>query len=110
MGPGAPFMTMKQLNHYLFAILATALLGCSSLLNGDPANPPAWDRIRLGMTREQVYASLGQPVSETQREADWKSPEVKAGWPSKTTHWRKLEVYFDESGRVNMTRDYAQQN
>ena len=101
---------MKQINLCLAAILAAALLGCSSLLSGDPTSPPAWNRIQTGMTREQVHAALGQPVLETEREAAWKTPEVKVGWPSTTTRWRVLEVYFDESSRVNMARDFAQQN
>jgi outer membrane protein assembly factor BamE (lipoprotein component of BamABCDE complex) len=100
---------MKQINRCLIALLATALLGCSSLLNGDPASPRTWKQIQPGMAREQVHAALGLPVSESEREAVWKTPEVKVGWPSKTTCWRELVVYFDESGRVIMTRDYAQQ-
>ena len=61
------------------------------------------------MSREQLHAALGEPVRETEREAEWRTPVVKVGWPSKTAHWRVLEVYFDESSRVMMTRDYAQQ-
>ena len=102
-------MIMKQLNRCLLAILATALLGCSSLITGEPASPPAWSRIQPGMTRDQVHAALGKSSHETAREAEWTTPEIKAGWPSKTIYWRTLEVYFDEAGRVSMTRDYAEQ-
>ena len=84
-------------------------LGCSSLRLADAANPPAWGQIQDGMTRAQVHAALGEPLHETEREAEWKGPEVKVGWVSPATRWRMLEVYFDEKGKVNGMRDYEQE-
>ena len=99
---------MKHVNYYLIALLATPLLGCSSTPATGPTNPAAWSQIQPGMTKEEVHATLGQPLRETQQEAKWKSPEVKSGWPRKT-YWRELQVLFDENGRVKGTRDYEQQ-
>jgi outer membrane protein assembly factor BamE (lipoprotein component of BamABCDE complex) len=99
---------MKQSKHYIIALLAVVLLGCSSTQRADPTDVAAWHQIQPGMTKQQVYAALGKPIRETEQEAVWKSPEAKMGWPS-TTYWRKLEVYFDESGRVKGTRGYEEQ-
>jgi outer membrane protein assembly factor BamE (lipoprotein component of BamABCDE complex) len=97
---------MKHL--YVISLLAAVMAGCSSTPAADPTDVPAWHQIQPGMARKQVYDALGKPLRETEQEAEWKSPEAKMGWPS-TTHWRKLEVYFDEKGQVKTIRGHEEQ-
>jgi outer membrane protein assembly factor BamE (lipoprotein component of BamABCDE complex) len=99
---------MKKLGHYVIILLVAVLAGCSSTPTADPTNVPAWRQIQPGMAKKQAYGILGKPLSETEQEAVWKSPEAKMGWPA-TTYWRKLEVYFDDKGQVKATRDYEEQ-
>jgi hypothetical protein len=99
---------MKKSNHCIFGLLAIALAGCNSTRT-DSAFDRAESQIQPGMARQAVYAALGQPVREADREAEWHSPEAKTGCPSATTSWRVVIVSFDESDRVAAIRSHQEQ-
>ena len=100
---------MKTLIPCFIVLLAIYLTGCNSTHAPDPTNVPAWRQIQLGMTRQQVDTALGAPLREIGSEAEWKSQEVKTGWPSSTTTWRVLRVEFDANNRVKATREQQEQ-
>ncbi len=48
-------------------------------------------QILPGTARQEVYARLGRPVRETDREAKWRRAEGDG--------WRVVVISFDEKGR-----------
>jgi hypothetical protein len=81
-----PRLTMKSI---VFAVLVIALSGCSTPNPNPAATEAAYGRVRVGMTRSQVYALLGPPKSvrpagdtEHCRTAKWSIPHDSRGWGS----------------------------
>jgi hypothetical protein len=105
--------SVKTFNLALTAIVAVALVGCIEWHSNGPSpsqlSLSAWGQVQPGMTRQQVYALLGEPSRETKELAAWRGPQVKRGSPSdypSTTTWREYEACFDSEGRVTGTRDF----
>lgn len=60
-----------------------------------------WMQIQPGMPKQEVYAKLGQPIRETDREAEWRRPEDNG--------WRVVVISFDENGRTALVRGHHEQ-
>ena len=85
-----PFCIKQKLDHYTFMkiILGVGLLTLLSACSTPNANPTAtaaaYEQIKVGMTRAQVYALLGppktvQPTGPTEV-ARWGIPHDRHGW------------------------------
>ncbi|EEF60156.1 outer membrane protein assembly factor BamE domain-containing protein [Pedosphaera parvula] len=77
------------MKYILFAVLGVSLLGCSTPNSNPKATAAAYDQLKVGMTREQVYALLGPPKSvqpmgdvEHCQIAKWGIPHDVHGWGS----------------------------
>lgn len=105
----APITSKNDLGDQLSAAFADALM------KGGPApkpDPKAWQRIRVGLSREEVLAILGQPATKMKQNP----PADAAVPPSALLEWweygysspigtdavdpRAYALFFDESGRV----------
>src|ERR1700744_193041 len=71
----------------LFALLVASLCGCSTPNANPKATAAAYDQVKVGMSREQVYSLLGSPKSENPagdlahcQTAIWGMPHDGRGW------------------------------
>ena len=92
---------MKRFKHCIVGLLAVVLVSCSSTRT-DSAFDRAESQIQPGMTKQAVYAALGQPIRETDREVEWHSA-------TNQTSWRVVVISFDERGRVVVVRSHQEQ-
>jgi hypothetical protein len=79
----------KRTKVALFLVVGAAVLAGTAyflLRTGSPINPWAYQRIKAGMTREEVEAVFGLPVG------DYRSPERRA---AAQTHRRILDSWGD---------------
>lgn len=86
----------------IFAIGISALSGCSTPNRNPSATDAAYEQLKGGMTREQVYALLGQPKSVQPpgdiahcQTATWSIPHNSHGWGHFT-------ITFDGDGVVGI--------
>ena len=75
----------------LSGLLIGITLGLAWITTRDPVSQTQWDRIRLGMSREQVTAILGNPDGiDGPTQIEYKRA-FNAGW---------VEFTFDDMGRL----------
>jgi len=86
---------MKRLFLSFASVLFLVLAGCSST-KMDSIADSTWMQIQPGMTKQEAYAKLGQPIREADRESEWRRPEGNG--------WRVVVVSFDQNGRVAVVR------
>ncbi len=94
------FNAMKRVYDSIIGVLAVVLTSCSSTRT-DSTFDRAESRLQPGMTKQAAYAAMGQPVRETEREAEWHSATNQMSW-------RVVIVSFDENGRVAVIRSHQQ--
>jgi hypothetical protein len=93
------------MKYIMLAILAVSLSGCSTPNPNPKATKTVYDQVKIGMTREQVYALLGPPKTvrpagdvEHCQIAKWGIPHDVHGWGSwKVTFSGDTVASFDES-------------
>ncbi len=94
------FNATKRLYLSTGCILLFGLASCSSTKT-DSGSDRAWMEIQHGMPKQEVYTKLGQPIRETDREAEWRRPEDNG--------WRVVVISFDGNGRVDVVRGHHEQ-
>jgi hypothetical protein len=92
------------MRYAVFVVLVAALCGCSTPNPNPAATAAAYDQVKVGMTRQQVYALLGPPKSvrpagdmEHCQTATWGIPHGTHGWG----HW-KVKFTGDSVSDVSM--------
>ncbi len=80
---------MKKINHSLLAVILLALVGCGTPNPNPQATEAAYQQVKPGMSRREVYALLGPPKSVEPagdiafcRVATWSIPHDSHGWGS----------------------------
>ena len=75
------------MRYVVFVVLVAALNGCSTPNPNPAATAAAYEQVKVGMTRQQVYALLGPPKSarpagdlEHCQTATWSIPHDSHGW------------------------------
>lgn len=95
-------------NIFLFIGLFSFLLGCQAIIYGTAAD---FDKIHLGMTKEDVILTMGKPVSV---EADGDKGEeyfIYKRMKHAISEWpRTYKVVFREGKVVKYGEQYQEQN
>ena len=94
----------------MLAVLVAALAGCSTPNPNPAATAAAYGQVKVGMTRQQVYALLGPPRSvrpagdvEHCQTAKWSSiPHDSRGWHCGWGSW-KVEFTGDKVSDISDT-------
>jgi hypothetical protein len=90
---------MRRLGALFWTCGITAMIGCPTvlfLIMGDPISKSKWDRIKIGMTKEQVTEILGPPDAT---EGTWQFEYhgfLNVGW---------VEFDFDQEGYLTSKND-----
>ena|ERR1700677_203660 len=95
---------------YIILALLVIASGCSSPNPNPNATAAAYEQVKVGMSRQQVYALLGQPRSvqpegdvDHCRKAVWGNPHDSHGWGHWTIKFTGDTVTDINTGAINAT-------
>lgn len=91
---------MKALTYYAIGLLTMVTAGCSSMSQNHAFDHLS--QLQPGMSRSAIYAALGQPAVETERQVQW---DVQSGKDS----WQVVLVSFNDSGTATAITSHGEQ-